>query len=302
VQTHRLDETDIDILRILFNDCRTSYRSIGLSVGLSTNAVKARIKRMLSTGVIQDFSTVINPAAFRYSKLCHLTVRDSKTLRETLNRLKLLGEPVMKLDCIGGISVIVLAIREQEEEKIQLLSETLKPAIVQKCFVGQSTHTRQKLRETDFKILECLIFNPRVEISEIARRISVSSKTVSSRLEKMKENKMLHFIVRTDPASMQGYIRFAMFIRMERKGSQKLIRQIQEELEKSFVIAFPMIIQEDVTSWQLVARNIFEIDPVLKKIELLEGVTGADVYIPFRREHYTDWMLREIDSRIRVKE
>lgn len=298
MQTHRLDETDIDILRILFNDCRTSYRSIGLSVGLSTNAVKARIKRMLSTGVIQDFSTVINPAAFGYSKLCHLAIRDSKTLRETLNRLKLLGEPVMKLDCIGGISVIVLAIREQEEDKIQLLSETLKPAIVQNCFVGRYFSKKQKLRETDYKMLKCLISNPRIEISEIARRISVSSKTVSSRLEKMKENNMLHFIVRTDPASMQGYVRFAMFIRMERKGSQKLIRQIQEELEKNFVIAFPMIIQEDVTSWQLVARNIFEIDSALKKIELLRGVEGADVFIPFRREHYIDWMLREIDSRI----
>jgi hypothetical protein len=60
-----------------------------------------------------------------------------------------------------------------------------------------------------------------------------------------------------------------------------------------------MIIQEHVTIWQLVARSIFEIDSGLKKIELLVGVKGADVYIPIRMEHYTDWMLREIDSRIR---
>jgi Lrp/AsnC family transcriptional regulator for asnA, asnC and gidA len=300
VKPHALDETDIDILRILFNDCRTSYRSIGHSVELSTNAVKARIKRLFSTGVIQDFSTMINPAAFGDPKLCHLTIKDSKTLKETMNRLKLLGEPVMKLYCIGGISVIVVAIRKQEQEKIQLLSETLKPAIVQNCFVGQSPPTTQKLRETDFKILKCLISNPKMEISEIARRISVSSKTVSSRLEKMKENKMLHFIVKTGPASMQGYVRFIMIIRMERKGSQKSIRQIQEELEKNFVIAFPIIIQEDVETWQLVAQNIFEIDPVLKKIELLGGVRGADVYIPFRTELYMDWMLREIDSNVSV--
>jgi DNA-binding Lrp family transcriptional regulator len=300
VKRHALDETDIDILRILFNDCRTSYRSIGLSVKLSTNAVKARIKRLFPTGVIQDFSIMINPAAFGDHKLCHLAIKDSKTLKETMNRLRLLGEPVMKLDCIGGISVIVVAIRKQEQEKIQLLSEALKPAIVQNCFVGHSHPTTQKLRKTDFKILKCLLSNPRMEISEIARRISVSSKTVSSRLEKMKENKILHFIVKTDPASMQGYVRFIMIIRMERKGSHKSIRQIQEELEENFVIAFPIIIQEDVTTWQLVAQNIFEIDPVLKKMELLEGVKGADVYIYFRMELYIDWMLREIDSNISV--
>lgn len=47
------------------------------------------------------------------------------------------------------------------------------------------------------------------------------------------------------------------------------------------------------------AKNLFEIDPVLKKIELLEG-TGADVYIPFRMEFYIDWMLREIDCKVSV--
>jgi DNA-binding Lrp family transcriptional regulator len=135
-------------------------------------------------------------------------------------------------------------------------------------------------------------------ISEIARRIASSSKTVSNRLEKMKENKMLHFIVNTGPASMQGYVRFIMIIRMERKGSQKSIRQIQEELEKNFVIVFSIIIQEEVTSWQLVAQNIIEIDPVMKKIELLGGVEEADVYIPFRTEFYTEWMLAEIDNKI----
>jgi DNA-binding Lrp family transcriptional regulator len=181
-----------------------------------------------------------------------------------------------------------------------LLSEALKPAIVQNCFVVQSHLTMQKLRETDFKILKCLISNPRMGISEIARRILVSSKTVTTRLEKIKENKMLHFIVKTDPSSMQGYVRFIMIIRMERKGSQKSIRQIQEEPEKNFVIAFPIIIQEDITTWQLVAQNIFEIDPVLKKIELLGGVTGADVYIFSRMEFYIDWMLREIDTKVSI--
>jgi DNA-binding Lrp family transcriptional regulator len=307
VKPHALDETDIAILRILFRDCRTSYRSIGLSVKLSTNAVKARVKRLLSSGVIQDFSTMVNPAAFGEAKLCHLIIKDSKkTLEEeeTMNCLKLLGEPVMKLDCIDGISVIVVAAargQEQEEhDKIQLLSEALKPVIVQDCFVSHSHYPAQNLRETDFKIVKCLIFNPRMDISEIARRISVSSKTVSSKLEKMKENNILHFIVKTGPASMQGYIRFVMVIRIERKGSQKSIGLIQEELDKSFLIAFPITIEEDITTWQLVAQNIFEIDSVLKKIELLEGVTEAHSYIPSRMEFYRDWMVREIANKVSV--
>ena len=99
-----LDKKDIDILRVLIRDSRTSYRQIGLSIGLSTNAVKARISRLISSGVIRQFFTSINVAAFGYSKLCYLFIRNSKSIEETLSRIKLLGQLVLEVEGIGGIS------------------------------------------------------------------------------------------------------------------------------------------------------------------------------------------------------
>ena len=86
-----LDKKDIDILRVLIRDSRSSYRQMGLSIGLSTNAVKARISRLISNDVIRQFFTSINVAAFGYSKLCYLFIRNSKSIDETLSRIKLLG-------------------------------------------------------------------------------------------------------------------------------------------------------------------------------------------------------------------
>lgn len=295
------DKKDIDIIRMLLRDCRVSYRSIGASVGLSKNAAKARVDKMVLTGVINAFVMSVNPAVFGYHKICHLVIRDSKTVDETLNRLRLLGEPLAKLDCIGGISLILVAIREREEERVSLLAEALKPALVKSCIVGQYPPVRQELRETDFKILKCLMASPRMEISEIARRVAVSSKTVSSRLLKMKESRILDFRVYTDPTKMQGYVRFGMVIQLEAKNSQKTSGQIHEELERNFVMAFPMLAQKDVAVWQLIARNMFDIDPALKRIESLDGVKGVDVFIPFRADTYQDWMLKEIDNRIKTK-
>ena len=70
------------------------------------------------------------------------------------------------------------------------------------------------------------------------------------------------------------------------KEYQKSISRIQEELDKNFVIAFPRIIQKDIAFYQLVARSIFEIDPALKKVGTLEGIRGAEVFIPFRAQVY----------------
>jgi DNA-binding Lrp family transcriptional regulator len=305
MQNYVLDNTDIEILRILIRDCRTSYTSIGLSIGMSTNAIKTRVARLVSQGIIQRFMTFIDHAIFGYSKVCYLTIRDIRTVEKALNRLKLLGEVVLEVNCIGGISLVGIAIRKEEEEKIQLLVEALKPALIQNMVMGHSYPVRLKLLHSDFKIIKCLISDARMEISEIAKRVSATPKTVSSRLAKMQESRILNFIVTTNPLNMKGYIRFGMIIRLDRgrrrDDYQESIRRIQEELETRFVIVVPINLQEDVTNFQLFARSIFEIDPALKKIESLNGVKGADVFIPYSGKVHQDWILREIDNRVNTK-
>jgi len=248
--------------------------------------------------------TFIDHAIFGYSKVCYLTIRDIRTVEKALNHLKLLGEVVLEVNCIGGISLVGIAIRKEEEEKIQLLVEALKPALIQNMVIGHSYPVRLKLLHSDFKIMKCLISDARMEISEIAKRVSATPKTVSSRLAKMKESRILNFIVTTNPLNMKGYIRFGMIIRLDRRRRddyEKSIRRIQGELEAGFVIVVPINLQEDVTNFQLFARSIFEIDPALKIIESLNGVIGADVSIPYSGKVHQDWILREIDNRVNTK-
>jgi DNA-binding Lrp family transcriptional regulator len=118
VQDNIIDKMDIDILRVLIHDTRSSYRSIGLSIGLSTNATKTRINRLISAGVIRRFLTTINVAAFGYSKLCYLFIRDNKTIQETLSRIKLVGQLVLQVNAIGGMSLFAIAVKKTEEQKI----------------------------------------------------------------------------------------------------------------------------------------------------------------------------------------
>jgi DNA-binding Lrp family transcriptional regulator len=297
-----LDKVDIDILRMLIRDSRSSYRQIALSIGLSTNAVKTRILRLVSSGVIRQFFTSVNVAAFGYSKLCYLFIRNSKNVEETLSRIKLLGQLVLEVEGIGGISLIAIAINEANEEKIELLTEALKPALIQNIFVGQSSPLKLKLKKTDFRILKCLLADTRMEVSEIARRISVSSKTAGDRLTKLKDNRIVIFNVATDPLNMKGYIRCGMLVRLEKGATQQTLRLVQDVLENQVIIALPMIHQDNVMSFQLVVSSIFDLDPTLKKIESLDGVRSAEVFIPQRGRMHQDWIIREIDQIVKVSE
>ena len=56
-----LDEIDQKILDILIHDARTSYSKIGEIVKLSRVAVKLRIQALEEKGIIEEYTTIINP-------------------------------------------------------------------------------------------------------------------------------------------------------------------------------------------------------------------------------------------------
>jgi DNA-binding Lrp family transcriptional regulator len=63
----RLDEIDRRIVASLTSDARASYRTIGSEVGLSAPAVKRRVDRLVADGVIERFTTVLDPRALGWS-------------------------------------------------------------------------------------------------------------------------------------------------------------------------------------------------------------------------------------------
>jgi DNA-binding Lrp family transcriptional regulator len=90
-----LDKIDLTIINSLSVDCRIPYRNIASIVGITPNAVKERINKMTSNGIIQNFVVRVNPVIFGYEKECILTVRyTDKTIKEEdiVNRLNLLGD------------------------------------------------------------------------------------------------------------------------------------------------------------------------------------------------------------------
>ncbi|MEV6553703.1 Lrp/AsnC family transcriptional regulator [Streptomyces sp. NPDC051597] len=58
-----MDRLDRDILGVLREDARISYRDLGTKVGLSANAAAERVRRMRREGVIRGFTTLIDPTA-----------------------------------------------------------------------------------------------------------------------------------------------------------------------------------------------------------------------------------------------
>jgi DNA-binding Lrp family transcriptional regulator len=62
-----MDAVDQRIIASLIGDARASYAEIGAKVSLSAPAVKRRVDRLRSSGVIKGFTAVIEPSALGWT-------------------------------------------------------------------------------------------------------------------------------------------------------------------------------------------------------------------------------------------
>ncbi len=64
-----LDERDLQIIKILMGNARTTMTEIAKRIGMTDVAVKKRIKRLEELGVIKKYTIVVDPAKIGYNSV-----------------------------------------------------------------------------------------------------------------------------------------------------------------------------------------------------------------------------------------
>lgn len=311
VQRLFLDEKDLRIIRILSKDCRESFMSIGSAIGMTSKSVKARVDRMVSMGVIEKFVLKVNPVALGYGIGCMLIVREhTANIDDIMNRLNLVGDVSIHSKCMGGISTFCLAIKEGHEDKLRLLLDSLKPASVRIMFTSKlslsgtppsNMSKKYELTETDLRIIKCLLANPRMEMNEIARETSISSRTVNRRITRLKDDNMLKFFILCNPIHTVGYIQFALVVNtLDRSYYHRIVERIYEQLGENILFQLPVTDPDNVITLLLFGENIFAADGILKRVESFDGVKRAELFVLTNTTSYDEWILREIDKKLNI--
>ena len=69
-----LDELDQKIIQLLIENARISYSDIGEKTGISRVAVIARIQALEKKGVIEEYTTIINPQKISGAVSCYFEI------------------------------------------------------------------------------------------------------------------------------------------------------------------------------------------------------------------------------------
>jgi DNA-binding Lrp family transcriptional regulator len=299
LQKVSLDSTDLKILNLLAKNGRLPYRSIGLTIGMTTKSIKSRVDRMLAAKVIERFLAKVNSSVLGYKRIYALALRKNNLNHELLERFNLVGDIQYQFEVMGGAIGFDIAVKEGTEDKIELLLSSLKPALLG-VIRSQNREVSQKLTETDYTIIKQLIKNPRMEISDIAAATSISPKTVHRRLDKMVRNRVLEFSIQPNPDAMKGYIVFFLDVKVKDSGHhQKVLQKIYEELDDHFMIlSSDMSNQEDSIGLLLGSEDTIGIESIRSRIESLDEVKQANAFLPIKLACPQEWIVKAIDTRI----
>jgi DNA-binding Lrp family transcriptional regulator len=299
-----LDKNDLTILPTLARDCRTSYSSIGSQIGLTSKSVKARVKNMVRSGVIEKFIVRVNPAAFGY-RTAIVLIRTSNgiTKDDVIQRVKEFGNLAYHVHHMGRTSVAALIIKKPlDDNVIQSLNERLKPATVINIAITELPVTSTDLSETDLRIIKCLLLlGARIEVSDIAKEVGISEKTTTRRLNRMKECRLLDFSIQCSPAAMIGYIQFVIPITVAKSHYHNLRERMYSEFQANILYSPSVIQPEDQLTFVLFGENVFVVDYVLARVNSFAGVKNADAYILTKWQYYDDWIMKEINERLLLR-
>lgn len=307
MQQSIVDDIDLQIIRLLARDCRTCYTDIASAVGISTNTTKLRTNKMISSGVLQGFRVLVNPATFGYDKLLFLTVKNIDKIfeeQDLFKKVSLLGEIFVYAEHLNA-TVFFLFAKDISQDKINIVTDLLNPATVETIF-GNYRPPTMTVNDSDMKIIKCLLSDPRMSVKDLAQETSLSHKTVARRLEKMRENNVLqYFTVIANLSSLRlvGYIEFPALIHVKESSYQSIVERIYQELQENLflLVSTRYWDQKGFIFAVFFASNISKVNLLLRRLESYEGVVRVESFITTKLTFYHDWLKSEIDKRISSK-
>jgi len=126
-----LDETDKSILRLLQPDGRISNAEIARRVGLSAPATHARVKRLEETGVVRQYSTLLDREAIGFDMVCFINVSLQLHQFDAIERFKELVHDMPEvLEChhiTGEFDYLLKAVFRNRDELQEFVVNKLTP-------------------------------------------------------------------------------------------------------------------------------------------------------------------------------
>ena len=123
-----LDALDQQIVRLLTENARMSYSDIGQAVGVSRVAVRARVQALEQRGVIEGYTTIVNPQKISGAVSCYFEIETRPDALPDVTARLAADETVTQIYRVTGRDKLhVHAVAASAEEMERFIHEVIDP-------------------------------------------------------------------------------------------------------------------------------------------------------------------------------
>ena len=182
-----MDLKDFQLLVGLYGNARQSYQSLGRRVSLSAPAVRDRLNRLRSKGILQGFMLVIDSSVFDRDDLL-LFFHDNFSRKSVLAAFAAPDVSWVAWKVDGRITLRLRT--KNEHEATDNLSKILGVRPSMRALTARKKR-RAPLSITDLLIMDALVDYPKVPFGGLLKYTGLSPKTVRKHLNRLLETKTI---------------------------------------------------------------------------------------------------------------
>ncbi|MFW9974994.1 MAG: winged helix-turn-helix transcriptional regulator [Candidatus Thorarchaeota archaeon] len=228
---------DKRILLSLDDNCRMSYQSLADMLGVTANAVKKRIDRLIETGVIEEFSIVLRPAMMGSDYLIALVSTDGNEDEEKF--IDQLGSHLMIIQVgqlvTGSGRLYFLHCEYIGAEGLRNVGSFLRTL---DSVTNIELHTiltkpgeKFEVKNLHLRVLRYLLKDARMQVSEISEKSGLTSRRVSRAIQEMHSSNAFWFAVRWNLSLGQNA---EFYLKVEYAEQASRMDEIDEWLRERF--------------------------------------------------------------------
>jgi DNA-binding Lrp family transcriptional regulator len=182
-----VDLKDFQLLVGLYGNARQSYQSLGRRVSLSAPAVRDRLNRLRSKGILQGFMLVIDSSVFDRDDLL-LFFHDNFSRKSVLAAFAAPDVSWVAWKVDGRITLRLWT--KNEREATDNLSKILGVRPSMRALTARKKR-RAPLSITDLLIMDALVDYPKIPFGGLLKFTGLSPKTVRKHLNRLLETKTI---------------------------------------------------------------------------------------------------------------
>ena len=213
-----MDELDVKILRSLISESviapsniqlTSSLREIARKLNSDDMTIWKRFKKLQDAGYMSVWRLVVNPTMFGYMALdVRVEVQPESAKAEMIRKLGLVDGVIRIAEFYGpGLQILLLYNSEESRSRtIELISRITNTEKMRQFRHSLPMSLTKRLTETDMAIIHALTMDARKPYVTVAKELGFSSRTVKSRIDKLRSERTLFAVPELKMGDIPGLI------------------------------------------------------------------------------------------------